>query len=313
MLTTDLARVPGLQVISSQRLQDLLSAAGKVEMKDLDRGASTQLGRYAGAGVVVNGSIFKIGKGYRVDVQAYDTATGEVLTAHRAEGSDIFKIADELGSGLKKGLQVGPLGKGAPPEIATSSPEAYRSFSDGLRLYQGLRFSEAAEAFRSSLRADPEFGSSQLRLGMSLFLSGKTEEGMEWIRRADARADRLPERERLLAGAIESAFSQAETAKGASPSHEISVPFPKDPEGLFWHAEALAAREGGRFEAIRILHQALDQNPNDALAISALARRLTEMGMKQDAAAILQDFQKRSSAPVGPPPPAAPVPAPPKP
>ena len=68
MLTTDLARVPGLQVISSQRLQDLLSAAGKGDLKELDRGATTQLGRYAGAGVAVNGTIFKAGEKYRVDV-----------------------------------------------------------------------------------------------------------------------------------------------------------------------------------------------------------------------------------------------------
>jgi TolB-like protein/tRNA A-37 threonylcarbamoyl transferase component Bud32 len=311
MLTTDLARVPGLQVISSQRLQDLLQAAGRGEVKDLDRGAATQLGRYAGAGVVVNGSIFKEGGSYRIDVQAYDTATGEVLTAHRAEGTDIFKIADDLGSGLKKGLQMGAPGKGAPPLVATSSPEAYRLFTQGLKLYQGLRFPEAAEAFRGSLRIDPEFASSQLRLGMSLLLSGKAEEGIGWIRRAAGQADRLPERERALAAAIQEAFSPGEGGKKMVFIQELSDRYPRDPESLFWRAEALSGREGGRFEAIRILHQALDQNPNDALAVTSLARRLEELGLKQDAQVILQDFQKRNSAPPGGvQPPAAPLPPP---
>jgi len=314
MLTTDLARVPGLQVISSQRLQDLIQAAGRGEMKDLDPGAATQLGRYAGAGVVVNGSIFKEGGSYRIDAQAYDTATGEVLTAHRAEGTDLFKIADELGSGLKKGLQVGSPGKGGPPLVATSSPDAYRLFSEGQKLYQAVRFPEAAEAFRGSLRIDPEFASSQLRLGMSLLLSGKSEEGIGWIRRAAGHADRLPERERVLAGAIQEAFTPGEDGKKTVFIQQLSDRYPQDPESLFWRAEALSGRVGGRFDAIRILHQALDQNPNDALALTALARHLEELGLKQDAELILQDFQKRRAASSGGvQPPAAPLPPPLKP
>ena len=83
--------------------------------------------------------------------------------------------------------------------MATASPEAYRLFTEGLRQYKGARFAEATKAFRQSLAIDPDFASSQLRLGMSLLLSGKTDEGMGWIHRAASRADLLPERERALA------------------------------------------------------------------------------------------------------------------
>jgi eukaryotic-like serine/threonine-protein kinase len=321
MLTTDLARVPGLQVISSQRLQDLLAAAGRGTASELDRGATAQLGRYAGAGVVVNGSIYKAGKSYRVDVQACDTETGEVLTAHRAEGPDIFRIADELGEGLKSGLQMGSQGGESVQVVATSSPDAYRFFSEGLRLYQQASFAPATEAFRHSLRIDPEFASSQLRLGMSLFLSGKAEEGLGWIRRAAERADRLPDRERILAEAIVPAFAEGKGPGGPDRFQEMAERYPDDPEGLFWQAESMSGHAGRQLEVIKILHRAVDQDPTDALAISSLARHLQELGLKQDAAAILQDFQKRRpSPPAGPAaaapaehPPAPPLPPPQKP
>jgi eukaryotic-like serine/threonine-protein kinase len=295
MLTTDLARVPGFQVISSQRLADLLSAAGKGAVKDLDLGATTQLGRYAGAGVVVNGSIFKTEEGYRVDVQAYDTATGQVIVAHRAEGKEIFRIADDLGTALKKGLEMGGPKEGGAQIIATSSPDAYRFFSEGMRLYQGTKFPEAAESFRRSLAADPDFASSQLRLGMSLLLSGKRAEGVRWIGRAAGNTGKLPERELALSEAIQSAFGEQKEAKAAGLLDELAERYPNDPECLFWRAEVQSAGEGTRFEAIRILHQAVDQDPNDALAVSALARHLKELGLEKDAAAILADFQKRTA------------------
>jgi serine/threonine protein kinase/tetratricopeptide (TPR) repeat protein len=295
MLTTDLARVPGLQVISSQRLADLLSAAGKGEVKDLDQSARTQLGRYAGAGVVVNGSIFKTEGGYRVDVQAYDTATGQVVTAHRAEGKEIFKIADELGTALKKGLQVGGPKEASFPTVATSSPDAYRLFSEGMKFYQGTKFPEAADAFRRSLAADPDFAPSQLRLGMSLMLSGKREEGVRWIGRAATQGDKLPERDLILSEAIQSAFHEQKDPKAPALLEKLTERYPNDPESLFWQAELRSAQEGSRFEAIRILHQAVDQDPNDALAVSALVRHLKELGLEKDAAAILADFQKRTT------------------
>jgi TolB-like protein len=310
MLTTDLARVQGLQVISSQRLQDLLAAAGKGDLKELDRGASTQLGLYAGAGVVVNGAIYKAGARYRVDAQAYDTTTGEVLAAHRAEGTDIFRIADELGSGLKKGLRVESPGKGGEaPLVATTFPEAYRLFNQGLKQYQGARFTEAEQAFRGSLGIDPDFASAQLRLGMSLLLSGKTDEGLGWIQSAAGRADSLPERERVLAAAIQEAFSPAAGERKTVLIKALSERYPQDPESLFWRAEALSGSRGREVEAIRILRQAVDRNPNDALAVTSLARHLEELGLKQDAEVILKDFQERTAPPSGPaPPPPVPVP-----
>jgi len=308
MLTTDLARVPGLQMISSQRIQDLLAAAGKEAVEDLDRGASAQLGRYAGAGVVVNGTIFKVGKTYRVDVQAFDTATGEVLTAHRAEGTDLFKIADELGAGLKRGLQLGAPGQGGPQLVATSSPEAYRFYSEGLKEYQALHFAQATEAFRNSLRLDPEFASSQLRLGMSLILDKQVEAGMRWVRRAAGRPERLAEREQALASMIEDAYTPGRREKMTAPE-ELSDRNAKDPEILLWRAKVLMQQDGKHVEAIRLLHKALAQDPNDALAITSLVLQLQELGMSQDADAILQDFRKRSGASVGnPQPPRPPLP-----
>jgi TolB-like protein/Tfp pilus assembly protein PilF len=316
MLTTDLARVREWQVISSQKLQELLSAAGREKLEDLDERSAAQLARHAGAGVVISGTIYRMGTGFRVDAQAYDTATGEVLSASRVEGSDIFKIADQVGAGLKKGLPVGDRDAGRPPDVvATSSPEAYKLYSSGLRSYKEVRFGEAAEAFRRALEIDPGFAAARLRLGMSLVLDGRAEEGTSAIRQSIAADAKLSDRERILADGILSCVSDLpEDASWKTRFQQLTERFPRDAESSFWFSWALSAREGNPFEAIRILRETVAQDPNDALAISALARHLQELGLEQEAAIILKDFEKRSDAPVGgfhpplppPPPPAQP-------
>ena len=199
--------------------------------------------------------------------------------------------------------------------MATSDPEAYRQFSHGMQAYQGVRFADAAESFRRALTVDPTFASAQLRLGMSLLLEGQAKDGMTWIRKAIGEPGRLSERERTLAEGILASLS----ATKGDPSwkfefQQLSQRYPKDQEGSFWYSEALAAREGDRFEAIRLLREAVERDPNDALAISALTRHLEELGLKDDAMIILRDFQKRNPAPVGGPnAPRVPIPTPPPP
>jgi eukaryotic-like serine/threonine-protein kinase len=292
MLTTDLARTPDLEVLSTQRLYDLMAATGETDMASLDRVTTTQLARWAGAGVVVSGSIFQAGESYRIDVQAYDTASGQVLTASRVEGSDVFQMADRLSADLRQGLQLTAADRGGIQEVTTSSESAYREYTEGLKLFEKLRFAEASESFERSLQADGEFALAKLRLGMSTYLGGDAERGASLIREASEGAERLPERERLLTGGLNACLGGENREECKRHFAELRERFPDDVETYFWSAQS--ARQLGEYrESLRHLREGFERNPNDLLAVAGLTASLTDLD-PATAERIRRDFLARN-------------------
>jgi serine/threonine protein kinase len=293
MLTTDLAQSEGLEVISTQRLYDLLATSGRTDVATLDRGTATQLARWAGAGVIIGGSIFRSGSSCRIDVQAHDTTSGRVVAASRVEGDDVFRMADRLAADLRQGLQIAAAGHRQIDDLTTSSPQAFRLFTSGMQLYDDLRHSKAAEEFRRALAADPAFAAAQLRLGMSLLFAGRREDGALWIGRAAGRAAAMPEHERLLAEGLQAQFVASDTALAERKLRELVRLRPREVEPLVWLAQNASVPA---MKAIGSLRQALDLDPNSPLAVAALAGRLRALGLSDDADAILNDFLKRNPA-----------------
>jgi TolB-like protein len=293
MITTELAGAGDLTVISTQRLNDLLSMAGREGKGAVDGATATELARWAGAGIVVSGSIYKTRDRYRINTQAYDTATGQVLTASRVEGTDVFALVDQLTAELMNGLQVEGPRMVEAEVVPTSSEDAFRFYTDGMNMYKDLRFDEGVEAFRRSVDADPTFVLAQMRLGMSLFQQGNHEGGIEWITRASADPDKLPERERMLVKIIRGFYEEQDPGAVAEDLEAFTMEFPEDQEGNFWVAQARADVEGDRPGAIRVLHGVLRQEPDHLPAMASLARHMAALGSAEEAVRILEDYRMR--------------------
>jgi serine/threonine protein kinase/TolB-like protein len=69
MLLTDLAQIPGLDVVSSERIHEALKQIGHDDLESIDKSVVAEVSRRAGAGAVVVGSIFKSCAEVRIDVQ----------------------------------------------------------------------------------------------------------------------------------------------------------------------------------------------------------------------------------------------------
>jgi tetratricopeptide (TPR) repeat protein len=210
-------------------------------------------------------------------------------------------MVDQLAADLRRGLQVStPKGEGVE-RVTTSSPEAYRFYSAAMRDYEGLRFPDATRELRRSLEKDPEFALAQLRLGMSLSLAGAPEEATPWIRRAAEHAERMPERERRLAAAIDVYYGSDDPEAGEQRFEELMTLYPQDVEVHVWRAHAQASRTGDRLGAIRTLKRAHVLDPNDPLAVSALVGNLRDLELTREADAILADFLARNPSAAGAP------------
>jgi TolB-like protein/predicted Ser/Thr protein kinase len=294
MLTTDLSRSDELEVIATQRLYDLLEMSGQQEAQ-LDRSTTAELARWAGADVVISGSVFRMGEQYRLDAQAHDTASGTVLVAHKVEGTELFRMVDELTRGIREGLQVGRAkAEPAPLRAATRSEEAYRRFLDGKRLYDGLRLDAAADELREALRIDPEFHEARLRLAMVLHRQGDREGAGELLSTLAARPDSLSGFERLLAAGLHAYWVEEDAEAGNAQMEELVRRFPQEQEAFVWWGRGLAELGEDPLQATLKLRRAIEIDPNDPGAIAALVGQLAALGAVRDARTMLAEAIERN-------------------
>ncbi|HEU4828777.1 MAG TPA: serine/threonine-protein kinase [Gemmatimonadales bacterium] len=162
--------------------------------------SAAALARHLGAGLLVEGSLVRIGGRVRADVTVKDAASGERLARASAEApaDSISRFTDSLAVRLlpkllpSASITTGSL-EGA---LRTRSIPALREFLTGERLLAISQFDEASAAYARALEADPAFW---LALSRRVF----SEEWMlnpttgPLIDTLIAHANELPSRERL--------------------------------------------------------------------------------------------------------------------
>src|SRR5262249_55988639 len=74
---------------------------------------------------------------------------------------------------------------------------------------------------------------------------------------------------------------------------EFEKSYPKDLEGSIWKAMADADVAGDRVEAIKVLRETLEKEPDNLAAVALLSEQVAVLGRPGDAAAILKDYLAR--------------------
>jgi TolB-like protein len=137
MLTTNLAQVQGLDVLSTERIQGSLQRLGKKDSATMDPGLAQAVAHDAGADAFITGALLKIGPTQlRLDVRVQDTQSGQILESEKLEGEsvqNIFGMVDSLTARIAGQFLPGGAPSKAPAiELAaTSNLEAYRHYQLG--------------------------------------------------------------------------------------------------------------------------------------------------------------------------------------
>jgi eukaryotic-like serine/threonine-protein kinase len=199
MLLTGLAETRGLDLVSGQRLHEVIRQTGRDSLESLDRSQIADVARRAGAGAIVVGSIVKAGSEIRIDAQLEDLSSGRVLAADSVRGTDVFALVDQLTARIRDG--VGFRDAAAMrhvAEVSTSSLEAYRFYSEGLVAYNNTRASDAKDLFEKAVAIDPTFAQAYFHLALVCGHQGMTSDVDKYAAKAAEHVDRLDERQRLL-------------------------------------------------------------------------------------------------------------------
>ena len=233
MLATNLARAPGLRVVSTVRMYELVAQSGAA---DTAGEALVAAARRAGATELVDGALYDIGDGHlRLDLRRVDLRTGAVRSAYSVSGSGAFALAD---SGTAKLLST--LGASAPAgsvaDVTTHSLSAYRLYEEGLRAYYRNDFRSAERLFEASLADDSAFAMAQYYSAVTRGVNTAT--GQARLRRAVALADHASDRERLK---IRAAFADMSSSPAlAALADTLLVRFPDEVAGHLYTGVSLA-------------------------------------------------------------------------
>ena len=193
LLTTNLARIHTLHVVSRGRMLELIRASGNTS--DTGAGSIINAARQAGATEIIDGTLYtRPGGRLRLDLRRVDLATGAVGDAYTVEGNDLFALVDSGTARL-----VVALGGTAPAssvaDVTTHSLAAYRIYEQGVRAYYRGDSRTALQLFDGALAEDSLFAMAALYDAWS---DPNPSSHVVRMERAKRLAVRASDRERLM-------------------------------------------------------------------------------------------------------------------
>jgi DNA-binding SARP family transcriptional activator/TolB-like protein len=154
LLSTNLARVSGLRVVSAARMLELMRQTST--SNDTSAAGVLAAARRAGATELVDGIVYTRPDGrLRLDLRRVGIATGDILQAHTVEGPDLFALVD---SGTARLVAAhGGVPPGSIAGVTTRSVAAYSLYAQGLRVLADGDGPGARRLFAAALREDSTF------------------------------------------------------------------------------------------------------------------------------------------------------------
>jgi tetratricopeptide (TPR) repeat protein/TolB-like protein len=249
MLVTNLSQSPGLRVLGTSRLYQLLEDTGHRDDRTMSAQVVGAVSRKAQATTALVGSFVKAGSQVRIQATLQDPSSGEVIASERVEGDaeeGLFALVDELTGRVRKRLEAPPGGgllrrpddkrhaaswewkEKKLQEVTTTSVEAFKAYAEGNRFHERLQEKEAQAHFEKAVDADPGFAMALAKLSVVHENQGNLDKARAYAAKAVEKSKSLPPGERFYVegryhsldpAAIEKAVAAYEKAVEDAPWH----------------------------------------------------------------------------------------------
>jgi serine/threonine protein kinase/Flp pilus assembly protein TadD len=302
MLITNLSRSEEIEVVSNQRLFDILKQLGKEESEKIDKNMATEVANRAGVKTMMTGSIIKIGEKIRITSQLTNVQTGAIVGSEQVEGTrveDVFDMVDQLTEKVSAQLEVSPESREQHFKIAdvtTNSFESYRYYRKGLENIWRWNFSEAEENFEEAVKIDSTFAMAHLYLALA-----KGAYGMrirypftdltsirKSIQTAKKYASKATNKEQLFIEMYD-ALANREFEKAVRLSSDFVKRFPKDKDSSVIHGYA-CMYTNQTVQAIETSERILEIFPTFAVAYNMLAYDFSRIQNYQKAISAVKEY-----------------------
>jgi len=205
LLITDLTQSKYLRILSGDRLFEILSELNQLDTKTYSAAVLKKIAEKGRVNHLLLGKYAKMGETFRIDVVLQEVKTGELIGSDRVEArgeEEVFPKVDELTRRIKANFRLSTeeiasdidreVGK-----ITTSSPEAYKYYSEGQK-YQLMGDSrKAVQFYERAVAIDPQFATAYRSMAAAYRNMMYYSEGKKWLQKAIELKDRVSERERF--------------------------------------------------------------------------------------------------------------------
>ncbi len=174
LIITDLADVPDLRVLSSQRLYDLQKQLTGDDRRVYQADVATAVARRAGAQSMITGSLSRLGERWLLTCQLVDIETGAIRVSRRIDGEDLFAMVDELTDGVRDrlALEAGVSPSAPVRDKTTASLVAYQLYLEGREKLNDNEFAVAVALLDSALTIDPSFAKARYSSALAHWWAG---------------------------------------------------------------------------------------------------------------------------------------------
>ena len=216
LITSDLSGTPGLSVLSQPRIAHASKGFLSQEGLAFDVSVAEEIARKAGAGIMVVGTVSKLGDKFVVTAEATRVKDSKNLVSGREEANEageLFELASRLSDTLREGLGQSTEKKSFDAQQQlTDSAIAYRHYVAGKVDLNRRVYQEAILDFRKAVEEDPTFAMAFLELGIALWWEGVSEQALEEIEKGFGHISRLSEEDRQIYRAFHDMLTSIEYA-----------------------------------------------------------------------------------------------------
>lgn len=171
-LAVQLQQSPSLRLISDDRVQRALRLMGQPADVALTPALAREVCERANGGIVLDGSISRLGSSYVLGLQARDCQTGKVLDEEQIQSAGkegVLKALDAVATGFRNhiGESLATIAQHNIPlvDATTSSLEALKAYSEGWKVQYASGSAAAIPLFQRAVALDPQFAMAYASLG----------------------------------------------------------------------------------------------------------------------------------------------------
>jgi serine/threonine protein kinase/tetratricopeptide (TPR) repeat protein len=273
LLITDLSQHSSVQVVSSQRLYDLLKQLGHEGSRTVTPDLATRVADKANARWMLTGSLLRTEPDIILTAQLVETSSGDVVSSHRingATGDDIFAIVDSLSDALCDALELpaaSDVGSSLDvADVTTHSMDAYRHYLEGKEQLAKFFFTDAATHFKTAIKYDSTFAMAYYFL--AALGSGGSDNSLKHLETAQRFAEHASDREQRL---IEALYQFRTEDDRAIESYRKLVEDYPDEKYPYRQLATLTGQTYGGDSTLYYLNRLIELDPTDKRAYNTLA------------------------------------------
>jgi serine/threonine protein kinase/Tfp pilus assembly protein PilF len=204
LLISDLSQSKYIRVLPRDRLFGILKQLNLLEAKRYSSEDLKEVASRGGASHILQGILTRAGENFRINTTVQESGTMEIIGSDMVEGKgeeSFHTMVDDLTRRIKANFKLTSEEIASDidrevGEITTSSPEAYRYYSEARKYHLGLDYREAIKLYEKAVAIDPEFAMAYRAMAAAYSNLGYQLKEKENIQKAMDLSDRVSERER---------------------------------------------------------------------------------------------------------------------